>query len=140
MDIRKEVFSDTAIINDFLYPDGSKIIDDDTGEPVFIEVYGAHTDAFRHAQDLFAWQAKNAKDEKTDKAPTIAEARAEKEKEIKILTPLLTRWGGFKEEGAPLELTPENIMKVFIAAPYVKDRVNQSILKKLPYFKRLNPE
>ncbi len=141
MDIRKEVFSETAIINDFLYPDGSKILDDATGKPVWIEVVGAHTDKFQHVVESTVWQGRQTKkDEKDAVAPTIADVSTNRVKGLKNLASLIVAWGGFYDNGEPLEFTEANAIKLFEAAPYIKEKVDQSIIKKLPYFKRLNPE
>ena len=139
MDISTVSVKDTTVIDDFYDPSGDLIVDEVTGEPVWIEIYGAESDKFRKmlANRIRQEQIRNKGKRKRDDEPVTDESLAKARKEgLQTLAECTVAWGGFYNKGEPLECNVENAAALYQAAPFIRKRVDAVMGDESAFFEK----
>lgn len=137
MDISKSLVSETAVITDFLDPNGD-IICDEKGVPCWIEIYSGQSEKFL-AKMVSINNAQAAKDKGKRKHKggdkiTVASVNKDRKKAVELLADCTKSWGGFVINGGLAEATRENVVLLYTNAPYIKDRIDSDMAGEDAFF------
>lgn len=139
MDISSVKIKDTTVLNEFYDPAGDLIVDESTGQPVSIEIYGAESDQFRKliAKRIRAEQVKNKGKRKRDDEPVTDESLAKVRKEgLQTLAECTVSWSGFYRDGKELKCTVENAVALYQAAPFIRKQVDAAMGDESAFFEK----
>jgi len=132
MDISSVSRKNTTVVTDFVLPDGTPIIDEKTGKPSFIEIYGPDTDEHnrlvaKRARDV---QLKNQERQsnKNQQPEPITEdtVKQQKENDAESIAGITANWGGWYDKGKPLKCTPENAKRLYLLIGTVRRKVDKA--------------
>jgi hypothetical protein len=139
MDISTVKIKDTTVIDEFYDPAGDLIIDEYTGKPVTIEIFGAESDQFRKmiAKRIRAEQIKNKGKRKREDEPVTDESLAKARKEgLQTLAECTVAWTGFYRNGDELACTVENAIALYEAAPFIRKQVDAAMGDESAFFEK----
>lgn len=135
MDISNLQPNDTVTLSDFKDNNGNLMIDERTGEPVTITIWGRHTEAFSKAV------AQRAREKIAAGETNVAEIPdnfmiLEVEREARDVAAMTVGWTGLYDGGKPYKFSQKNAVKLYIFSEYLRDRVDRAIKDKELFLKK----
>lgn len=122
---------DTAVIEELYYPNGDVIIDEDTGNPVTIEILSPDSDRYR---EIIARRSRDQAAKSRNKPKRAKNSGVTKQElddaidlTISLLAEITVSWTGITDEdGKPLECNADNAFKLYSELPFIKRQVEEA--------------